>query len=57
MAPQAGIVGVTESDLGRIPDKTVLQLQAARAALADAGRVLTKWARFFLPTAEVGHRT
>ncbi|MGO8948959.1 MAG: acetyl-CoA acetyltransferase [Ktedonobacterales bacterium] len=37
--PQAAIVGVAESDLGRTPDKTVLQLQhqAARAALADAG--------------------
>jgi acetyl-CoA acetyltransferase len=32
-------VGVAESDLGRTPEKTVLQLQhqAARAALADAG--------------------
>jgi acetyl-CoA acetyltransferase len=32
-------VGVAESDLGRTPDKTVLQLQlqAARAALNDAG--------------------
>ena len=37
--PQAAIVGVAESDLGRTPDKTVLQLQhqAARAALEDAG--------------------
>ena len=37
--PQAAIVGVAESDLGRTPDKTVLQLQhqAARAALNDAG--------------------
>ena len=37
--PQAAIVGVAESDLGRTPDKTVLQLQhqAASAALADAG--------------------
>lgn len=37
--PRAAIVGVAESDLGRTPDKTVLQLQsqAARAALADAG--------------------
>ncbi len=36
---QAAIVGVAESDLGRTPDKTVLQLQeqAARAALDDAG--------------------
>lgn len=36
---RAAIVGVAESDLGRTPDKTVLQLQeqAARAALADAG--------------------
>lgn len=35
----AAIVGVAESDLGRTPDKTVLQLQAqaARAALEDAG--------------------
>jgi acetyl-CoA acetyltransferase len=35
----AAIVGVAESDLGRTPDKTVLQLQAqaAKAALADAG--------------------
>ncbi|HEY1351472.1 MAG TPA: acetyl-CoA acetyltransferase [Ktedonobacteraceae bacterium] len=35
----AAIVGVAESDLGRTPEKTVLQLQhqAARAALADAG--------------------
>jgi len=38
-APKAAIVGVAESDLGRTPDKTVLQLQAqaARAALDDAG--------------------
>ncbi|MGH2506885.1 MAG: acetyl-CoA acetyltransferase [Ktedonobacteraceae bacterium] len=37
--PAAAIVGVAESDLGRTPDKTVLQLQAqaARAALDDAG--------------------
>ncbi len=37
--PRAAIVGVAESDLGRTPDKTVLQLQhqAARTALADAG--------------------
>jgi acetyl-CoA acetyltransferase len=37
--PRAAIVGVAESDLGRTPDKTVLQLQhqAASAALADAG--------------------
>ncbi len=37
--PRVAIVGVAESDLGRTPDKTVLQLQAqaARAALADAG--------------------
>ncbi len=36
---RAAIVGVAESDLGRTPDKTVLQLQqqAARAALEDAG--------------------
>jgi acetyl-CoA acetyltransferase len=36
---RAAIVGVAESDLGRTPDKTVLQLQlqAARAALDDAG--------------------
>ncbi len=36
---RAAIVGVAESDLGRTPDKTVLQLQlqAARGALADAG--------------------
>jgi acetyl-CoA acetyltransferase len=36
---RAAIVGVAESDLGRTPDKTVLQLQAqaSRAALADAG--------------------
>ncbi|MEO7020182.1 MAG: acetyl-CoA acetyltransferase [Ktedonobacteraceae bacterium] len=36
---KAAIVGVAESDLGRTPDKTVLQLQeqAARAALEDAG--------------------
>lgn len=36
---KAAIVGVAESDLGRTPDKTVLQLQeqAARAALDDAG--------------------
>ncbi|GHO87466.1 acetyl-CoA acetyltransferase [Dictyobacter formicarum] len=41
MGPSRGaaIVGVAESDLGRTPDKTVLQLQAqaARAALDDAG--------------------
>jgi acetyl-CoA acetyltransferase len=40
MAPSnVAIVGVAESDLGRTPDKTVLQLQtqAALAALADAG--------------------
>src|SRR5215472_18509604 len=37
--PRAAIVGVAESDLGRTPDKTVLQLQhqAAGAALVDAG--------------------
>ncbi len=37
--PRAAIVGVAESDLGRTPDKTVLQLQhqAARTALTDAG--------------------
>lgn len=37
--PKAAIVGVAESDLGRTPEKTVLQLQlqAARAALDDAG--------------------
>lgn len=36
---RAAIVGVAESDLGKTPGKTVLQLQAqaARAALADAG--------------------
>lgn len=36
---KAAIVGVAESDLGRTPDKTVLQLQAqaAKAALDDAG--------------------
>ncbi len=36
---KAAIVGVAESDLGRTPDKTVLQLQlqAAQAALDDAG--------------------
>ncbi|QBD74748.1 thiolase [Ktedonosporobacter rubrisoli] len=36
---RAAIVGVAESDLGRTPNKTVLQLQAqaARAALDDAG--------------------
>lgn len=36
---RAAIVGVAESDLGRTPDKTVLQLQhqAARAALGEAG--------------------
>lgn len=36
---KAALVGVAESDLGRTPDKTVLQLQAqaARAALDDAG--------------------
>ena len=36
---RAAIVGVAESDLGRTPDKTVLQLQhqAARTALDDAG--------------------
>ncbi len=40
--PQAAIVGVAESDLGRTPGKTVLQLQAqaARAALDDAGLAL-----------------
>src|SRR5579884_4258840 len=38
-SPRAAIVGVAESDLGRTPNKTVLQLQAqaARAALDDAG--------------------
>ncbi len=37
--PRAAIVGVAESDLGRTPNKTVLQLQqqAARTALDDAG--------------------
>lgn len=36
---RAAIVGVAESDLGRTPDKTVLQLQlqASRAALDEAG--------------------
>lgn len=40
---KAAIVGVAESDLGRTPDKTVLQLQlqAARAALDDAGLQLS----------------
>jgi len=39
LSSQAAIVGVAESDLGRTPNKTVLQLQAqaARAALDDAG--------------------
>ena len=39
MSSRAAIVGVAESDLGRTPGKTVLQLQAqaARAALNDAG--------------------
>jgi 3-oxoacyl-[acyl-carrier-protein] synthase III len=39
---RAAIVGVAESDLGRTPDKIVLQLhgQAARAALDDAGLAL-----------------
>jgi acetyl-CoA acetyltransferase len=39
MASRAAIVGVAESDLGRTPNKTVLQLQtqAARAALDEAG--------------------
>jgi acetyl-CoA acetyltransferase len=38
-SPRAAIVGVAESELGRTPDKTVLQLQhqAARAALEGAG--------------------
>ncbi|HET8912077.1 MAG TPA: acetyl-CoA acetyltransferase [Ktedonobacteraceae bacterium] len=38
-AAKAAIIGVAESDLGRTPDKTVLQLQtqAARAALEEAG--------------------
>ena len=38
-ASRAAIVGVAESDLGRTPDKTVLQLQAqaTRGALDDAG--------------------
>jgi acetyl-CoA acetyltransferase len=38
-ATRAAIVGVAESDLGRTPNKTVLQLQAqaAKAALEDAG--------------------
>ena len=41
---RAAIVGVAESDLGRTPDKTVLQLQAqaALAALADAGLHLSE---------------
>ncbi|MDQ2884640.1 MAG: hypothetical protein M3Y39_00980 [Chloroflexota bacterium] len=30
-SPRAAIVGVAESDLGRMPDKTVLQLQAQAA--------------------------
>jgi len=39
MSNRAAIVGVAESDLGRTPGKTVLQLQAqaARGALDDAG--------------------
>ena len=39
LSARAAIVGVAESDLGRTPDRTVLQLQhqAARAALDDAG--------------------
>lgn len=42
-ASKAAIVGVAESDLGRTPDKTVLQLQrqAALAALDDAGLQLS----------------
>ena len=41
-SPRAAIVGVAESDLGRTPDRTVLQLQAqaARVALDDAGLLL-----------------
>lgn len=37
--PSAAIVGVAESDLGKVPDKTALELQAqaARLALQDAG--------------------
>lgn len=39
LSRKAAIVGVAESDLGRTPDKTVLQLQtqAAKAALEEAG--------------------
>jgi acetyl-CoA acetyltransferase len=39
LSAKAAIVGVAESDLGRTPHKTVLQLQtqAARGALDDAG--------------------
>lgn len=38
-APSVAIVGVAESDLGKTPDKTALELQAqaARLALLDAG--------------------
>jgi acetyl-CoA acetyltransferase len=37
--PQAAIVGIGESKLGKVPDRSALQLQtdAAQAALADAG--------------------
>ncbi len=39
LSPLAAIVGVAESDLGKIPDRTALELQAqaARSALLDAG--------------------
>ncbi len=42
-ASKAAIVGVAESDLGRTPNKTVLQLQlqAAKAALDEAGLQLS----------------
>ena len=41
-SPGFAIVGVAESDLGKIPDKTAveLQAQAARRALLDAGLTL-----------------
>lgn len=40
--PEFAIVGVAESDLGKVPDKTAveLQAQAARRALQDAGLTL-----------------
>ncbi|MBI1966094.1 MAG: thiolase family protein [Betaproteobacteria bacterium] len=43
MKPEAAIIGIGESKVGQVPDRSALQLQAAaaQAALADAGLRMT----------------